>query len=147
MFSVILQYNESPKNQLIKTVTDIIGVNGTLKNGTSIINPSIIIECNLSDVVNANYMYIQSFNRYYFINNITSASSTLVQFDCHVDVLMTYANEIMTNNSAIIKRQEKDWNLYLNDGSFNIYQDCIVQTKAFPSGFTTQTFVLAVAGS
>ena len=92
-------------------------------------------------------MYIQSFNRYYFINNITSISSTLVQFDCHVDVLMTYANEIMTNNSAIIKRQENDWNLYLNDGSFNIYQDSIVQTKAFPSGFTTQTFVLAVAGS
>ena len=48
---------------------------------------------------------------------------------------------------AIVKRQENRWNLYLDDGSFKVYQNPMVLTKAFPQGFTTQEFVLAVAGS
>lgn len=59
---------------------------------------------------------------------------------------MSFADGIR-NNTAIIKRQQEQWNLYLNDGSLKCYQDPIILTKAFPSGFTTQEFVLAVAGA
>lgn len=144
-FTVILQRNDSEPNRITKTVSDILSLSGTLKNRTSIIDPIILIECDLSDVTECNYMTIDLFNRKYFVNNITSVNSKLVEFSCHVDVLSTFADSIKSN-SAIIKKQENLWNLYLNDGSFKVYQNPNVLTRPFPSGFTTQEFVLAVAG-
>lgn len=145
-FDITLQLNNSEKNKVTKSLTDIITVSGELKTGTSIIDPIIMVNCNLSDVVKCNYMTIGSFGRSYFVNNIRSIRSGLLEFSCHVDVLSSFADAIR-QNTAIIQKQEKEWNLYLNDGSFKIYQNPMVLTKAFPSGFTTQEFVLAVAGS
>ena len=145
-FDITLQLNNSEKNKVTKSLTDIMTVSGELKIGTSIIDPIIMVNCNLSDIAKCNYMTIGSFGRSYFVNNIRSIRSGLLEFSCHVDVLSSFADAIR-ENTAIIQKQEKEWNLYLNDGSFKIYQNPMVLTKAFPSGFTTQEFVLAVAGS
>lgn len=144
--NVILQKNTSGRNYLAKNIETLLNVSGYLKESTSIIDPVIKIECNLSDLVQCNYMTIPEFGRSYFVNNIRSITADIAEFSCHVDVLSTYAQQIRSNN-AIIKRQENRWNLYLNDGSFKVYQNPMVLTKAFPSGFTTQEFVLAVAGT
>lgn len=145
-FDIILQRNNSEINRVTKDVSSVLTVTGELKSETSIVDPVIMIECDLTEVVSCNYMTIPVFNRSYFINNIRSIRTGLVEFSCHVDVLSSFATAIKANN-AIIRRQEQNWNLYLNDGTFKVYQNPIVLTKAFPSGFTTQEFVLAVAGS
>lgn len=145
-FNIELKINNSEQNKLNKDTKTIITVSGVLKEETSIIDPVIKIECKLSDVTRCNYLSIPEFRRSYFVNDIRSIRNGLVEFSCHVDVLSTYAEQIK-NNTGIIKRQENEWNLYLNDGSFKVYQNPNVLTKAFPSGFTTQEFVLAVAGS
>lgn len=145
-FNIILQRNNSELNRVTKSIDNIMTVSGTLKEETSIIDPIIKIECNIADVKGCNYISVPEFGRSYFVNNIRSIRNGLVEFSCHVDVLSTYAEQIK-NNTGIIKRQENEWNLYLNDGTFKVYQNPIVITKAFPSGFTTQEFVLAVAGS
>ena len=145
-FSITLQVNNSERNSVTKKVSDIMTVSGELKTETSIIDPVIMIECDLSAVTGCNYMTIPTFGRSYFVNNISSIRTGLVEFSCHVDVLSSFAEQIK-KNTAIVRRQENNWNLYLNDGSFKVYQNPIVLTKAFPSGFTTQEFVLAVAGS
>lgn len=144
--NVILQKSTSGRNYLSKNIESLLSVSGTLKESTSIIDPVIKIECDLSDLIQCNYMTIPEFGRSYFVNNIRSITADIAEFTCHVDVLSTYAQQIRSNN-AIIKRQENRWNLYLNDGSFKVYQNPLVLTKAFPSGFTTQEFVLAVAGT
>ena len=143
-FSILLQQNNSEDNRVTKNVNTIASVNGVLKDDTSIIDPVILIRCDLSSVVNCNYMTIPSFNRSYFVRNIKSVRNGLVEFNCHVDVLSSFADSIK-GNSAIIKRQENDWNLYLNDGTLRVYQNSSVLTKSFPSGFNKQEFVLAVA--
>lgn len=145
-FTVALQSNSSPKNQLDKSISGVLSVSGTLKEGTSVIDPVILIQAPLSTLVNANYMTISAFGRSYFITDIRSIRNDLVEISGHVDVLSTYAAGIRGNN-AIIYRQENDWNLYLDDGSFQIYQNPSVLTRPFPSGFSTLEFVLAVAGS
>ena len=145
-FNITLQINSSEKNKLDKEITDIATVSGVLKEDTSIIDPVVKIECDLSNYVNCNYITIPEFGRKYFVNNIRSVRNGLVEFSCHVDVLSSFADSIRSDR-AIIKRQENKWNLYLNDGTFKVYQNPMVLTKAFPSGFTTQEFVLAVAGS
>lgn len=144
-FDIELKTNNSEQNRLKKDTQTIMKVSGVLKEETSIIDPIIKIECKLSDVTGCNYLSIPVFGRSYFVNDIRSIRNGLVEFSCHVDVLSTYAEQIK-NNTGIIKRQENKWNLYLNDGTFKVYQNPNVLTKAFPSGFTTQEFVLAVAG-
>jgi hypothetical protein len=144
-FNITLQKMTSEKYAVTKSASDIKTVSGVLKDTTSIIDPVIMIEIDLADVVDCNYLSIPKFGRKYFVNNIRSVRNGLVEFTCHVDVLSSWASELKTN-SAIVRRNEKKWNLYLNDGTFKIYQNPNVLTKAFPSGFTTQEFVLAVAG-
>ena len=145
-FDILLQTNNSEKNAVTKDLTTIATVNGTLKQETSIIDPVILIAGDLSSYINCNYITVSEFGRSYFVNNIRSIRSGLFELSCHVDVISSFATEIKANK-AIIRRQENQWNLYLNDGTFKVYQNPNVVTKAFPSGFTTQEFVLAVAGS
>ena len=145
-FDILIQQNQSEKNKIDKDVTTLATITGTLRQETSIIDPVFIVAGDLDDFIDVNYLTVDSFGRSYFVNNIRSVRSGLVELTCHVDVLSSFAAAIRSN-TAIIRRQENNWNLYLNDGTFKVYQNPIVLTKAFPSGFTTQEYVLAVAGS
>lgn len=145
-FSILLQRNTSELNKLDKTLTTITTLTGTLKTETSIIDPVIIVEGMLSDLKTCNYCTISEFGRSYFVNNIKSIRNNLIELTCHVDVVSTYKSQIRSQ-FALVRKQENNWNLYLNDGSFKCYQNPIVLTKKFSNGFTTPSFVMAVAGS
>lgn len=134
---------------------------GTLRAPSSIIDPVIVMHCDNSEGwrKELNYAYIPEFGRYYFITNIISVEGTKVsntypsptalwELHMHVDVLMTYASQIRAQ-TAIVSRQANNYNLMLDDGSFMVYQDPIVQTKyfSFDTPFEYQEFVLMVAGS
>lgn len=144
-FEIILQQNLSEPERIDKSVSDLLITMGELKEESSVIDPIILAECDLNVMALCNYMTITTFGRLYFVKNIRSIRNRLVEFTCHVDVLSTWKAQIRENN-AVVRRQENNWNLYLNDGSFRIYQNPMVLTKEFPSGFSTQEFVLAVAG-
>lgn len=145
-FSIKLQRNKSEVNRIGKDITDISTVSGTLRDGTSILGPVILIAGDISDFTSCNYMSISAFNRHYFITDIRSIRNGVFEVSGKVDVLETYKSQIR-DNKAIIKKQENVWNLYLNDGTFHIFQNQQIATKSFPSGFSGQEFVLAVAGS
>ncbi len=149
-FTVTFSTNNSPNNKVYKDLTAVISLQGTLKNSTSIISPTILIDVpvstTLSTLSTANYAYIESFNgRKYFITDIKAVKNNLIEVDMKCDVLSTYADEII-QQQAIIKRQENKYNLYLNDGSLQVYQNSTILTQPFPTGFTTNEYVLAVAG-
>lgn len=145
-FNIVMQRNTSETNKMDKTLTTIATLTGTLKQETSIIDPVILIEGALSDYKTCNYCTISEFGRSYFVTNIRSVRNTLIELTCHVDVLSTYKTQIRAC-MGITRRQENNWNLYLNDGTFKCYQNPLVLTKLFPAGFGTPEFVLAVAGS
>lgn len=130
-FNIIIQRNTSESNKLDKSLTDIATLSGTLKQETSIIDPVISVEGDLSNYVNANYCTIPAFGRSYFINNIRSIRNGIFEISCHVDVLTSFKTQIR-GNSAIIHKSERNWNLYLNDGS--------VKTLQKPEKITTQQF-------
>lgn len=150
-FPVKHYINKSATNvvdkELLLQTPDLVG---TLRDGCSIIDPVIIVEANSPGfhANHSNYLYIEEFVRYYYITNIVSINYTLWELHCHVDVLMSYKDQIRAQ-TAIIARQEAKYNLYLDDGVFMAYQNPIVQTKLFsnPTPFETQSFVLMVAGS
>ena len=68
MFEIKLYSNTAETNRVDKTnfLTLKATLQGNLKEKTSIINP--IINFELSDVPDFNYVYIAEFNRYYFIS-------------------------------------------------------------------------------
>ncbi len=80
------------------------------------------------------------------MTDIKSVNNNLWEITARVDVLSTYAIQIRAQ-TAVIKRQENSWNLYLDDPQFKVYQNPNIVVKNFPNGFSTQNFVLAVAGS
>lgn len=142
-----LYTNNSEPNKLGKSLTTLVTISSmNLKESVSIIDPTFLLTgISTSLIAKVNYMYVPELSRYYFVQDITSVRQGLWSLKCHVDVIETYKAGIL-EQTAILSRQQKQWNLYLDDGLFKVYQDPNIVTKAFPSGFTNQNFVLAVAG-
>lgn len=126
---LILYQNNSEKNKIGKNLTTIRTIVGTLRQQTSIVNPTI--EVVDSSVILANYAYIPEFDRYYFINDIESVRNNLWSVSMKVDVLESYKSEIK-ENTALITRQENLYNLYLNDERMKFTSDTFTLFRDFP---------------
>lgn len=148
-FSVDLYNNKSPVEKIGKNLTDSHTISDVLlKRDTSILRPVLLVN-SVQDIYTFNYMYISEFSRYYFIDDIRSVHDNLWEISAHVDVLETYKTDILAN-TAVLKRQEKKFNLYLDDPEFKTYNNERVQTKRFKgtSGWTKNLhYVLVTNGS
>ena len=140
--TIQLYTNYSDKIVVDKTITQVgSDITGTLRENCSIIDPIIKMETN---PIGSNYAYISEFGRYYYINNIVCVGK-LFEVQMHVDVLMSFKSGIRSNN-AVVSRQEKMYNLYLQDGVFKEQANPHYEIKKFPSGFNSFNFILAVSG-
>ena len=129
--SVTLYNSASPVEKIGKTLTAGGSYSCSLKDATSVLNPVLIIRTS-DPVYNYNYLYIQEFGRYYFINDIKSVNNNVWEISAHVDVLETYKAAILSNE-AVIRRQDKLFNLYLDDSDFHVLNYERVQTLKFPA--------------
>lgn len=149
-FSIVLQENVSPVNKVTKQVTDIATATGVLREGASVTDPVIEIQSALdADILGrVNYARIDLWHRYYFVTDIVLDINGLWEISMHVDVLMSYATEIRSQN-AIVARQERRANMYLDDGWFMTYQNPIVRQQYFsnPAPFEDESYILVLAGS
>lgn len=144
--NITFYQNISEYNAVNKSIRELTTITGTLREESSIIDPVITISDIDNIVGSMNYAYIPEFNRYYFITNIESVRTNLWRVSFHVDVLYTYRAQIKSN-SAIIERNENQYDLKLNDGLFKTQQNPRIAQFPFPSGFNTWNFVLAIAGN
>lgn len=138
--------NTSENYRITKSLISKYTESCTLKDGCSIENPVILI-ANANNMADCNYMYIPEFNRYYFITDIVSVRNGLWEISGHVDVLMTYANEIKACQ-ATFKRQEHLFNLYLDDPEFKTYNNTDIVTKLFTGSEFSKSmqYILVTAG-
>ena len=153
-----LYINNSDTNVVDKSLTPLltetqqgqtvdVGLTGTLLDDCSIIDPIISIDQSLlsaSNIADMNYAYIDEFKRYYFIRNKVF-KGRLIEISMHCDVLTTYKAQVRAL-PAIIARQEKNYNLYLQDGMIKTYANPHVEIKQFPSGFSGYHFIFSVVG-
>lgn len=148
-FQVTLYTNMSATNVVTKNLVSIMDLTGNLRSGASVLDPVILFQEETSLIApKCNYLYIPSFGRYYYVTNIISTHKGICEVHCHVDVLMSYSDQIK-RQIAVVARQEGKYNLMLDDGFFMCYQNPKLQTKLFsvPDPFEKQEFVLVVAGS
>lgn len=144
-----LMVNSSPVEKIGKTLSEGLNFSVTLKDGTSILRPTLILaSTSQAPIIGYNYMYISDFGRYYFIDDVKSIHNNMWEVSAHVDVLETYKTAILAN-SAVIKRQQNLYNLYLDDPEFKTYNNSRVQTKRFPANSFNKTlsYMLVINGS
>lgn len=142
---LVLMRNSSPSNQIGKSLATVVTLTGSFRDSANIRQLTIRIE--KTDPIGFNYIYSSKFGRFYFIDEITVVRTGILDLHCSIDVLESFGSEILAND-AIIDKQEKDYNLYLNDNGLKIRQDPLIQTVYFPNGFGGDyEFVLVVAGS
>lgn len=152
-FTIEFNTNLSEPNKITKSLTLVATARGVLREGTSILNPKVMIDIRgltsttVADILQSNYAVISAFGRSYFIKNIEFVTLNLIMVTMRVDVLSSFKNEILTN-SGIIKCNEKEYNLYLNDGQFKVYQNNKKIFKTFQRGFTASNgdYILIMAG-
>lgn len=139
--------NESDDRTVNKSLTA-LGAERTaiIKDDTSIIDPTFVLSGGVSDFAACNYLTTTGLGgRRYYVRNIKTAGNGMTELDCHVDVLSTWAANL-GDLEAVIERQENDYNLFIDDGSFKVYSNPHVVTKEFPSGFDTPCYILGLVG-
>ena len=123
-------------------------IDGTFKNPASVIDPVILIEKTNPAIQHYNYMYIEQFQRYYFINNIISMRNNLWEIQAHVDVLYTWRAAISQMKAVIDKTENSsDANLYIDDGGFVMDARKYNKVIPFSTGLDLNgEFILICAG-
>lgn len=137
--------NNSDVNVVWKQLTPKTQLQGTLREDCSIIDPIIKVQgIGASDLPFINYCEIVEFGRYYYIKDIVCVGN-LYELRCHIDVLMTYKDQIK-NIPAVIARQETNNNVMLTDGMIKTYADPIIEIRKASGGFTDFQYIFCVAG-
>ena len=121
---------------------------GSFRKATSALNIEVDVEKTNPLTYKYNYMYIEEFGRYYFIDEIVSVRNGLWTIMATVDVLMSFRKDILESSVIIDKAEDEDIsNLYLDDGSFVMDSRKYNEVKEFPSGLNENgSYILICAG-
>lgn len=149
--SVTLYKYRGDNNVVNKSLgSPVFTADGAFRDDIDVLNPTFtlghlegVTEETLHD---CNYMYISEFGRYYYITGMTIPYDSELTIRGKVDVLKTYAADIM-GLGAIVERNSMNYNNYLIDHSAQAYNFPMVLTKRFPNGFGELRYYLTVAGS
>lgn len=142
--TITLYKNESEKNKINKTLTTVATLTGTLRDSSSIINPEIVIE--YDNPTGFNYCFIDAFNRYYFVTNITVINNKLLKLSLKVDVLESFKASILAQN-IIIDKSTSNVDEYLPDDNLVVNVKTKTDIVNFPSGLLESgEFILITAG-
>lgn len=140
---ITLYLNSAEDNRIDKSsyLTEVVSLSGTLREGTSIVTPAILvelapeagglIEANGEDVLAGaeevtdgtiggalvprfNYAFIPQFHRYYFLADMIAVNKSLYYLSLTCDPLMSFKEEFL-DLEGLIARQEFDYNPLLKD--------------------------------
>ncbi len=136
-FGIGLYTTSDAERSTKKTVSEVATVSGTLKAGSSVVDPVIERVAASADIVRANYAYIPAFGRYYFVTDIAAdETSGLWRVSLSCDVLSTYWEQAAACD-CIFARVESDGlaQKALSDPLFPISSESWTETKSFPQKF------------
>lgn len=147
----IILYQCTAENERVNKSTSLANpfvLQGTLRDPSSVVDPVITIEKTNPVKFYYNYMFIQDFKRYYFINDFRSINNKLWEIHAHVDVLYSHMAAIKSMKCIIDKSQMLGTaNLYMDDGSFVMDSRKYTEIKQFPNGLDENgQYILICAG-
>lgn len=143
---ITLYNNSSEPNKISKHLTPInMALSGSLRNESEIVNPVVLIEGDISSLQNANYARIEAFGRYYYITEMKSVRSNIVELHLHTDVLMSFNLSAVTG--IVIETESVELSNYLTGRNWVETVKHKTDIKTFPSGLLdTGEYILITAG-
>lgn len=146
-------YNNKTDKRYLKKNIELLSLEGhanpvniKLVENTSIARPTF----KLADkdlYMTANYCYVDSLRRYYFILD-REVSNGYAYIKCECDAKMSFAEQLH-DIDVLVDRNQWDYNLYQVDDKLALYNFRSQKRVEFPSGFdeNAQEFVLGVIGN
>lgn len=112
-----------------KTLNTVGSASGTFRASVDVLRPSFIVSSEA--VGEANYCYIEGLGRYYYITGKEKVTSALTRLDLYTDVRQSFYAELIANK-GIVKRQENNYDMYLNDDAIPIGAKKTVSVYTYP---------------
>ena len=97
-------------NTINKTLDFITDIDVKFKEEVNIYNPNIILK--YDDLIDFNYIYIDKFKRYYFIEDIEVFPNKIYNLTLKCDVLMSFKDDILASYGNITS--QTNYNDYYN---------------------------------
>lgn len=133
----IMFISKRQNSTLVPPLTGITPTTVYLKQDTSIINPTFVIESDSLNL-NVNYCYCPDTGRYYFIRDIICRHDKIYDLVCEIDTLASFKDQILTSSAFI---------MYAASGSTIIPDDRMTTTKNFTVTHADAAFPVAVGGN
>lgn len=141
---ILRLYNMKCEKNRINKINFIVGAaglnsaSGTLKEPTSIVNPIIRLEIDEIYVKvfcgSVNYVLIEEFERFYFVEDIIIISNKIIELHLHIDVLMSHRFSLYEQECILERCEDENYiNKLLVDFDIPICEG--VSTKIISSNF------------
>lgn len=119
--------NSSDPKAVNKNLQFVRSLKYTIKESSNVVDPVLYVKYN-TDLLTCNYCYVEEFNRYYYVRNITVSNKHTIELELMVDVLMSYADQIK-GMYALVTKQEFDYNAYYIDPDLLVRCDKQITTQ------------------
>lgn len=126
--------NQSNDNVINKTLTLVHSANIVFRLSINVKAPLLIVHNELVDGVN--YVGIDNFKRYYFIEHIEAYNSQLSKVFLTTDLLMTYQNEILNSEVLITATEQPSYLSNSLPTSQKLISDRYTSGTTLPTGTT-----------
>lgn len=145
---------DNPKT-VTKTLTAISSVQGRAAQPCNILHPELILSGDSTvNAINANYVYVPDFGRYYFVKDHTTDTAARIILSCEVDPLMSWAAGIKASKQLVTRSESVGMPTYTPDDQYLLKPNKDIKVIAFEGGYfnlenATQisyNFLLNVAG-
>lgn len=155
MSSNIKLYTNAASSETVDksgSLTQIVDTTCEFKTEIDVLRPVINIELSetltLSKLMTkVNYVYIVAFERYYYVTGIRGLYNDVAELTLEVDPLYSWKTAILAQKVIVARTQDViKYSLYLDDAVLKLYNNPNITTLEFPTGFTSEEYILAVAG-
>ena len=143
------------KRKINKTLSPVSSFGATATKPCSILNPELILSGDSTiNAINANYAYVSTFGRYYFIDDYTIDSAGRIHIQLSVDPLYTYRSAILSNAQLVTRSESIGKPTMITDSKYPVMPYKNMQVILFEgsslnltnAGYSSYNFVLNVAG-
>lgn len=145
MIDLELLVNISERNKMTKSLQTGPVLSGSLREGSSILDPVVLVEA--GTLTGYNYAHIPIFGRYYYITDIVSVRTGLWEISMHTDPLMTYRSQLMDVSVILDTSTQTGADEYLTGPQWVARAKESTTVIPFPSGLAQDgEFILITAG-
>ena len=132
---MILYHTDDQANVINKNLLKLRTVNIILREMVDEKSPVLLVHD--STIANANYCYLESFKRYYFIDQVHRFNSHLLQVRLTSDLLMTYKDKIVGQDLLITATSQPSYYSAGLPTTQHIELDRYTSDFTLPEGKTT----------